>query len=415
MRVMKQRVLLWAAGLVAMLCVSLGWLVPHPLVALPGAVAIAYLLGYFVVQGRRSGEARAGLRAAPAVKPPELRILPPPEARKPVDPADTGALIENMLAQGRYALLLRPQIAARLNEEQFQRAVAALEDEMALVPDGEVVLGQCDDPVDENQLTEEDLAIRQGRVVRVEHFFLDRYPVTNRQFHEFVAAGGYQQVALWEPSILPAVLDFVDQTGLPGPRTWKKGCYEAHLRDHPVVGVSWYEASAYARWVGKRLPTDAEWVKAAGWPVNTSPTMRVQRRYPWGETMDRARANLWGSGPKGTVSVTEFADGVSVGGVYQLVGNVWEWTRGNFVPPELPGEKWLLEASMKSIRGGAFDTYFDNQATCQFQSGETAIARKHNIGFRCAVGICDLVLARTADGPADAAEDDTPTEVGLEV
>jgi len=407
MRVMKQRVLLWAAGLVAMLSVSLGWLFPHPLVALPGAVAIVYLLACFVVQGRRSGEVRAGASA----RPPELRIPPPPEARKPIDPADTGALIENMLAQGRFALLLRPQIAARLNEEQFQRALAALEDEMALVPDGDVVLGQLDDPVDENQLTEEEMAVRQGRVVRVEHFFLDRYPVTNRQFYEFVAAGGYQQVALWEPSILPAVLDFVDQTGLPGPRSWKKGCYEPHLRDHPVVGVSWYEASAYARWVGKRLSTDAEWVKAAGWPVSVSATMRVQRRYPWGDTMDRTRANLWGSGPKGTVPVNQFAEGVSVGGVYQLVGNVWEWMRGSFVPPELPGEKWVLEASMKSIRGGAFDTYFDNQATCQFQSGETAIARRHNVGFRCAVGICDLVLTRTADGSTVAAEHQSPIAV----
>jgi gamma-glutamyl hercynylcysteine S-oxide synthase len=61
---------------------------------------------------------------------------------------------------------------------------------------------------------------------------------------------------------------------------------------------------------------------------------------------------------------------------------------------------------MKSIRGGAFDTYFDIQATCQFQSGENPLARRHNIGFRCAVGVCDLLLARSSPGPAQSASEE---------
>ncbi len=189
------------------------------------------------------------------------------------------------------------------------------------------------------------------------------------------------------------MLDFVDQTGRPGPRYWRNGTYPPGREDHPVVGVNWYEASAYARWVGKRLPTDAEWVKAASWPVRLSPTTRLQRRYPWGDTMDRSKANVWGSGPGDTVPVQQFAGGVSVGGVYQLSGNVWEWMWGNYVPPDGSDGQWAAEIGLKSLRGGAFDTYFENQATCQFQSGDAAVARKPNIGFRLAIGASDVVLA----------------------
>jgi iron(II)-dependent oxidoreductase len=125
--------------------------------------------------------------------------------------------------------------------------------------------------------------------------------------------------------------------------------------------------------------------------------------------MDRAKTNLWSSGRGGTVPVEECPEGVSVGGVYQLIGNVWEWTRGNFTPRDITGEELVMEASMKSIRGGAFDTYFENQATCQFQSGESAISRKANIGFRCAVSVCDLALAR----PSQGREEDTQSEAVL--
>ncbi len=389
------RLVRWAAGAAATAGVGLGCVLLHPLVGAGGALGLG--LAYVAVRRRAERNEQAPAAAEPAGPPP----APPRRPRRArragtVDPSDTAALVDDMLAQGRYALLLRPQIAANLPESQFQQAVQTLEEDMALVPDGDVVLGRIDEPPEDVRLDDDELASSQGRIIQVERFFLDRYPVTNAQFAEFVAAGGYEQAALWDPTILPAVLDFVDQTGRPGPRFWKDGAYPPGRDDHPVVGVSWYEAAAYARWVGKRLPTDAEWVKAASWPVNLSATTRLQRRYPWGDTMDRLRANLWGSGPRDTVAVHEFAGGVSVGAVYQLVGNVWEWMRGNFSPPDLAEGQWAAEMGLKSIRGGAYDTYFDNQATCQFQSGEAAVARKHNIGFRCAVGVCDLALSRPA-------------------
>jgi iron(II)-dependent oxidoreductase len=341
---------------------------------------------------------------------------PPVRAVVQGDADDPAVLVENMVLQGRFALLLRPQIAGNLSEAHFQEVLGTLTETMSLVPDGEVVIGRVEESlIDEYGLDQSDPSL-QGRVVRVDKFFLDRFAVTNRQYYEFVSAGGYQQPAYWDPAILPAVLDFVDLTGTPGPRFWRHGCFDPALEDHPVVGVSWYEAAAYARWIGKRLPTDAEWVKAGAWPMSvTAGSPRSQRRYPWGDTMDRRKANLWNAECRGTVAVTDCGEGVSVGGVYQLIGNVWEWTRGNFDPPGTADGKWLIDTPLRSIRGGAFDTYFDGQATCQFASGESPVARKHNIGFRCAVGVCDLVLTRpTAAEPVeDAAACEAPVEVGV--
>lgn len=292
-------------------------------------------------------------------------------------------LIEQMLDEGRYALLLRPQIVGNLNEAQVQRAREALDDEMALTPEGPVLLRTW------RASAEHDGDPSDDHVVRVEAFFLDRYAVTNRDYLGFVESGGYEQMSLWDPDIWSGVLDFVDRSGQPGPAEWKNGCYPRGRDDHPVVGVCWYEAAAYARWVGKRLPTDAEWVKAASWPVGGG-GKPIQRKYPWGDAMDHRVINVWAAQIGDTVPVQMYEGGVSVGGAYQLIGNVWEWTHSNFGAWDEAARRIEVTAAMKSIRGGAFDTYFDSQATCQFQSGDSSIARKHNIGFRCCLALCDL-------------------------
>ncbi len=313
------------------------------------------------------------------------------EHSKPELANDVESLVDQMLASGRYALLLRPQISANLNRELYEKAKHTLELDMGLVPQGEVHLEPSVFDVDYSLFVADDEDSPHGLTIFVNPVFLDRYPVTNKQFQRFVSAGGYQEMAIWDREVLPAVLDFTDTTGQPGPRFWKNGRFpagEAHL---PVVGVSWYEAIAYSRWVGKRLPSDAEWVKAGSWPVTLSGSTHLQRKYPWGDTMDRHRANVWGSGPGRVVPVDEFADGASVGGLFQLIGNVWEWTATNLdVDPSADEDGHDKQALLKTIRGGAFDTYFENQANCQFASGENPISRKHNIGFRCALGMCDV-------------------------
>ena len=122
--------------------------------------------------------------------------------------------------------------------------------------------------------------------------------------------------------------------------------------------------------------------------------------------MDRSRANLWGPGTNQSAPVDQFDQGVSVGGVYQLIGNVWEWTSGTFRGGCHQEDELMMPAPIKSIRGGAFDTYFDNQATCHFQSGENPLHRRHNIGFRAAVAVCDLVLARRATDYSEPAAEE---------
>lgn len=328
-----------------------------------------------------------------------------PTHPEPAEEVESGDLLQQMLRDGRYALLLRPQIVANLEPEQVRRALAELDEQMALVPDGEVVMRASR----YDAAGEDDDAPLHERMVHVEPLFLDRYPVTNKQYKRFVAAGGYEQISLWDPTVWPAILDFVDSTGHPGPRFWKDGTYPSGEGDHPVVGISWYEACAFARWVGKRLPTDPEWVKAGSWPVQVPGGKPVQRKHPWGDTMDRSLANLWGSGPGKVCSIHDFNNGGTVGGVYQLVGNVWEWTTSNFGAWDAATRRLETPTQMKSIRGGAFDTYFDVQANCQFQSGDTPMARKHNIGFRCALSVCDLGrLDGQPEAPAEEsqAEDD---------
>ncbi|PHS09129.1 MAG: hypothetical protein COA78_12215 [Blastopirellula sp.] len=312
--------------------------------------------------------------------------------------SDTDHLARMMLENGRYALLLRPQIAGNLSSNILEQAMTMLDESMTIVPDGDLLIGL--DSKSENQ---EDISA-SGQLVSVEGLYLDRYQVTNEQYQAFVEGGGYEEMALWDPEIWPAVLDFVDINGNAGPRYWRDGKFNPGEANLPVVGVCWYEAAAYARWVGKRLPTDPEWVKAGSWPVPLPDANPIQRKYPWGNSMNQANANLWGCGPGTLVPVDQFEGGVSVGGAYQLIGNAWEWTSSRFGAWQSPDKQLVLDNSIRSLRGGAFDTYFDHQAICDHQSGDNAVARKHNIGFRCAVSYCDIIPDPTINLPEETTQ-----------
>ncbi|QDU86747.1 Iron(II)-dependent oxidoreductase EgtB [Pirellulimonas nuda] len=318
----------------------------------------------------------------------------------------TEDLIDSMLTTGRYALLLRPEVSDRLSDEQIMRAVRALDDSMSLVPGGRVLLGiTADRATLGGELTGDVRLDDPSAIAEVAPCYIDRYCVTNRQYQQFVDSGGYEQLEYWLEEALPAMFDFVDQTGEPGPRDWRNGAYRSEGptdgADLPVVGVSWYEALAYARWLGKRLPIEAEWTKAGAWPVEASPGRIAQRRYPWGESFDARRANLWCSRVGSTQSVYEYEAGASVGGVCQLVGNVWEWTATSL--SELAPRGIDFPSALKTVRGGAYNTYFENQATCHFQSAEHPLSRRPNIGIRLALGMESLaaINGRVAEGAAE--------------
>ena len=272
-------------------------------------------------------------------------------------------LVEQMLLQGRYALLMRPQIVRSLAADRRDVAESALAEAMAYVPAGDVFVEFW-----KSTDAEEEFGNPFGRRAATESIYLDRFAITNQQYQVFVTCGGYLQESLWHRSIWPRVPELTDQSGCVGPRFWTEGSYHTGGEHHPVVGVSWFEADAFARWVGKRLPTDAEWVKAASWPVTTGDCEPIQRKYPWGETMELARCNLWASHLGTTVPVTDFPAGASVNGVRQMIGNVWEWTTNGLA---MFSEEAGLEFDqpLKSLRGGAFDTYFESQVSGQLQRG----------------------------------------------
>lgn len=290
--------------------------------------------------------------------------------------SSTGVLEGERENANRYALLLRPQVAQSLSADDVGLLYAELDSHMGAVPAGTVQI-RAGQAYGTSMLHDE-----MHWTVEVGDFFIDRFAVTNRQFLEFVAAGAYQEESWWDELALPLVEQWVDRSGELGPQDWHQGQPPRDLWNHPVVGVSWYEASAYARWVGKRLPSEGEWMRAA---AGDDP---VGKQYPWGTEWNSDLANTWQAGFDRTVPVDSIlpADDCRI---QQLIGNVWEWTQTHFGCWSGAGE-WRGCEGFRAIKGGAFDSLLATQATIRFQSGDAPHARRANVGFRCALNSSDL-------------------------
>jgi len=322
---------------------------------------------------RKDKSQRNGRRSGRLLR---TRDEPPfvPANREKLDPDP----LKRMYQQGRLAVILGEADKWRSHEHAdhlIEKSRAELEQSFALVPAGNVTIpttltGQAG-------AREEDLD--------VEPFLLGICTITNAQFQHFVDAGAYDNLELWPEDMWPHLIEFKDQTDHPGPRFWREGRHDARLADHPVTGVSWYEAMAFAKWVGLRLPTEPEWQMAASWHINS--TADLLRRFPWGDAMDNVRCNIWSSRISATVPVNSYPNGAAPNRVLQLIGNVWEWTGTEYSISDDEGRQIIAEMPMQVIRGGAYDTYFETQATSQFRTGQISFARSHNIGFRCALDL----------------------------
>jgi len=286
--------------------------------------------------------------------------------------------LRRLVQLGQYGVVVRN--AERFNHQaHFTEAkkvsAQAIDEQFALVPEGYVVMPQSiNDTPGCPEITEDTAP-----------FLLQRCAITNSQFQHFLDAGGYEELDYWPEDIWPHLIDFKDQTDQPGPRYWRDSRHNRKLAKHPVVGVSSYEAEAFAQWAGYRLPRETEWQMAASWRIRSSAD--VLRRYPWGDALDVKRCNIWASGIGGTSPVDSHESGAAPNGVHHLIGNVWEWNSSDFDIADDEGRPIVGGMLMKSIRGGAYDTYFPAQATSTFRSGMSTLSRFHNVGFRCALDL----------------------------
>lgn len=203
---------------------------------------------------------------------------------------------------------------------------------MVFVPAAEVTLGSEQD-FDDNPL----------HTARIAPFFIDVHPVSNAEYARFVSAAGHRVPKLW-------------MDGAPPPGD----------ENHPVVWLSWFDASAYAEWAGKRLPTEDEWEYAARGCDG--------REYPWGTDFSPERCNCRATGLGGTSPLGSFADGVSPFGCHDMSGNVWEWVAS-----------WREEARQQRVlRGGAWGSGPLSVRAC-FRGGDFPTYWSNAYGVRCAL------------------------------
>ncbi|MEU4732756.1 ergothioneine biosynthesis protein EgtB [Streptomyces sp. NPDC023588] len=254
-----------------------------------------------------------------------------------------------------------------------------------LVPGGPFTMGTSVEPW---SLDNE----RPAHEREVAPFWIDTAPVTCAGFKEFIADDGYGERRWWAPE----GWEQIRAHSIGAPLFWRAeggqwvrrrfGVTEPVPDDEPVLHVSWYEADAYARWAGRRLPTEAEWEKAARF----DPGSGRSTRYPWGdEDPTPAHANL-GQRHLRPARAGSYPAGASPLGVRQLIGDVWEWTASDFLPypgfrpfPYREYSEVFFGPEHKVLRGGSFAV---DPVACRgtFRNWDLPVRRQIFSGFRTA-------------------------------
>lgn len=212
-----------------------------------------------------------------------------------------------------------------------------------------------------------------ARLVHVDTFKIGKYPVTNSQYQEFINAGGYEKSYFWSPpgwEWRRERGDRVSKTDWPYDPFWLE-------LNHPAAWLSWYEADAFARWVGKRLPSRVEWEKAARGGIYLDGDLyrkikneNAARAFPWGDQFDPERCNTLENKDigmrMGSTPVDHYPQGASPYSVMDMAGNVWEWSSDRYQK----GGSYNVEAVC---------------AQCSYYTGWLdPTNRGSDFGFRCA-------------------------------
>jgi gamma-glutamyl hercynylcysteine S-oxide synthase len=214
--------------------------------------------------------------------------------------------------------------------------------------------------------------------VYLDTYYIDICPVTCGQYRDFIQVGGYTKAEYWSES----GWQWLQIAKVKQPLYWQD---DSAWDNHPVCGVSWYEAEAYARFMGKRLPTEAEWEKAASWDSQK----KLSRIYPWGDEEPIDKYCNHNHDISGTTPVNAYPEGKSAYGLFDTLGNVWEWTESwfdgykGFLYYPYPGYSQVyFDKQHRVLKGGSWATR-PWALRCSFRNWYYPEVRQIFAGFRC--------------------------------